>query len=118
MKNLKDNFKIMLTAIICFFMRSFSNKKDSAKIVKVLANGQAACKNTCVMMGNNAITGNGILTENNTMARNSRMIKNNIFTGIIDKDFVISDILRNRSFFCINGPGDRLRPDLNNTGSG
>ena len=92
MKNVKKYFKMIITAVICFAMCLIPGKKASAKVVKVLADGQAVSHNT----KRNSVN---TIMENVSVCNSSN--------GTIAHKINRHRLYLKKVFYWLQGPGDR-----------
>ena len=92
MKNVKKYFKLIITAVICFAMSLIPGKKANAKVVKVLADGQAVSRNTKRSSVNTKIENVSVFSSSNeTKAHRSN-----------SPGYYLKKV-----FYWLQGPGDR-----------
>lgn len=93
MKNVKKYFKLIITAVICFAMSLIPGKKANAKVIKVLADGQAVSR----------------YTERNSV--NTNMNNVSVFNSSNETMTLKSNSHRlylKKVFYWLQGPGDRI----------
>ncbi|MDC7287222.1 hypothetical protein NXH76_05370 [Blautia schinkii] len=93
MKNVKKYFKMIITAVICFAMSLIPGKKANAKVIEVLADGQAVSRNT---------ERNSVNTRTENVSVFSRSNEN------VTRQSNCRRLYLKKVFYWLQGPGDRI----------
>lgn len=105
MRKLKNYFKLIVTAVICFFVSLVPGKNANEKMKKMLLIGQD-CLGECGKLKNRNRLFSTFACDYASAAENVETVLNrNRYTSIKDNNHDYSD--RRKNMFWMQGPGDR-----------